>query len=73
MRLAIAVFCLVASLWASAQESLPGQRETFNRAWQAAASGNRADFESLMPTLRGYLLYPYLQYEDLRQRRAQVA
>jgi len=73
MRLAIAVFCLVASLWASAQESLPGQRETFNRAWKAAASGNRAEFESLMPTLQGYLLYPYLQYEDLRQRRAQVA
>jgi len=73
MRLAMAALFLAASLLASAQDSLPGQREAFSRAWQAAAGGNRSDFESLMPTLQGYLLYPYLQYEDLRQRRARVA
>jgi soluble lytic murein transglycosylase len=73
IRLAVAVLCLAASLWASAQEPLPVQREAFGRAWQAAAGGKRSEFESLMPTLQGYLLYPYLQYEDLRQRRAQVA
>lgn len=48
------------------------QRAEFSRAWQAAARGNRADFEQLMPGLRGYLLFPYLQYEDLRFRRASV-
>jgi len=73
MRLTVAVLCLAASLLASAQELLPSQREAFSRAWQAAASGRRGDFESLMAPLQGYLLYPYLQYEDLRQRRAQVA
>ncbi len=26
----------------------------------------------MLPTLQDYLLYPYLQYEDFRQRRAQV-
>jgi len=47
--------------------------EKFSTAWRAAAHGRRADFEQLMPELEGYLLYPYLQYEDLRYRRAKVA
>jgi soluble lytic murein transglycosylase len=49
------------------------QREDFSRAWRAAAHGKRADFEQLMPGLQAYLLYPYLQYEDLRYRRARVS
>ncbi|MCJ7557615.1 MAG: hypothetical protein MUP90_11985, partial [Gammaproteobacteria bacterium] len=48
------------------------QREDFSRAWQAAAGGNRAEFERLMPGLKDYLLYPYLEYEDFRYRRAHV-
>lgn len=44
--------------------------EKFSTAWQSAARGSRADFQRLMPELRDYLLYPYLQYEDLRFRRA---
>ena len=51
----------------------PSQRENFSRAWWAAAHGKRADFEQLMPGLQDYLLYPYLQYEDLRYRRAIVS
>ncbi|RPH97714.1 MAG: hypothetical protein EHM68_07370 [Lysobacterales bacterium] len=50
----------------------PAQREAFIRAWQAAARGERSRFEQAMPGLRDYLLYPYLRYEDLRHRRAQV-
>ena len=73
MRLATALFCLAAAVLASAQEAPSGQREAFGRAWQAAASGQRSEFETLLPTLQGYLLYPYLRYEDLRQRRALVA
>ena len=46
--------------------------ESFYRAWQAARSGNRDQFHQLMPGLQDYLLYPYLQYEDLRFRRATV-
>jgi len=73
MRLATVLFCLAAAVLASAQEAPSAQREAFGRAWQAAASGQRSEFETLLPTLQGYLLYPYLRYEDLRQRRALVA
>lgn len=48
------------------------EREEFSKAWKSAASGNRADFDQLMPNLRDYQLYPYLKYEDLRYRRARV-
>ena len=48
-------------------------REAFTAAWNAARNGKRADFESAMPGLRDYLLYPYLQYEDLRYRRSRVS
>jgi soluble lytic murein transglycosylase len=47
-------------------------RESFTRAWQAAARGDRAAFEQGLSGLQGYLLYPYLQYEDLRHRRSRV-
>lgn len=46
------------------------ERERFSRAWNAASRGERKVFLQLMPTLTDYLLYPYLQYEDLRFRRA---
>ncbi len=47
-------------------------QERFSRAWNAASHGEREVFRQLMPTLEDYLLYPYLQYEDLRYRRAGV-
>lgn len=47
-------------------------RERFSRAWKAASHGEREVFRQLMPSLEDYLLYPYLQYEDLRYRRASV-
>ncbi len=57
----------------AAENPEPTQREEFSRTWWAAAHGKRADFEQLMPGLRDYLLYPYLQYEDLRYRRGIVS
>jgi soluble lytic murein transglycosylase len=57
---------------AGAQAPSPSDREVFARAWQAASSGKRKEFEQGMAGLQGYLLYPYLQYEDLRFRRARV-
>jgi len=57
----------------AAENPGPGQHEDFTRAWWAAAHGKRADFEQLMPGLKDYQLYPYLQYEDLRYRRALVS
>ncbi|MGK2924681.1 MAG: transglycosylase SLT domain-containing protein [Lysobacterales bacterium] len=47
-------------------------REAFSEAWQAAARGDRGTFNQMLPGLRGYLLFPYLQYEDLRHRRERV-
>jgi soluble lytic murein transglycosylase len=48
------------------------QQEQFKRAWQAATRGQRDVFDQLMPGLTDYVLYPYLQYEDLRHRRGSV-
>ena len=48
------------------------QLHDFSLAWQAATRGRRKEFERLMPGLEGYLLYPYLQYENYRYRRASV-
>ncbi|MDT8319897.1 MAG: transglycosylase SLT domain-containing protein [Xanthomonadales bacterium] len=56
-----------------AADSEADQRRDFERAWRAAAGGDRALFSQLMPGLQNYRLYPYLQYEDLRHRRARVA
>ena len=79
-RLAIVLLTLLAGLlplMAIAQQAA-GQgtglqdRERFSRAWNAASHGEREVFRQLMPTLEDYLLYPYLQYEDLRYRRAVV-
>ena len=46
--------------------------EQFSRAWEAAAHGQRDVFHQSMQALQGYILYPYLQYEDLLFRRAGV-
>jgi len=71
---AMLVFLLAGAAGAQAAAQAPAvtDREAFTRAWQAAASGNRTVFEQLKTGLQGYSLYPYLQYEDLRFRRARV-
>lgn len=48
------------------------QRSQFMAAWEAARTGDRDAFERDMDGLQDYLLYPYLQYEDYRHRRARV-
>jgi soluble lytic murein transglycosylase len=55
------------------QASSLQDREQFTRAWEAASHGRRDVFLQLLPTLEDYMLHPYLQYEDLRYRRAGVA
>lgn len=67
------VCCLVSPCPLAADAKTDLQREEFGLAWRAAAEGKRDVFNQLMPTLQDYLLYPYLQYEDLRFRRAQVS
>ena len=62
------ITCLAAPLWADDRS----ERERFSRAWWAAAHGKRPEYRKLMAGLNGYLLFPYLQYEDLRFRRSSV-
>ena len=64
--------------WAAANENPATdpslkQAEAFYQAWEAARTGDRARFHLLMAGLQDYLLFPYLQYEDLRFRRNTVA
>jgi soluble lytic murein transglycosylase len=73
LGLAVGCFCLLMAGVLLAQEDPSAQREAFARAWKAAARGDRDEFDALFAGLQGYLLYPYLQYEDLRNRRSQVA
>lgn len=46
--------------------------ERFKTAWEFAEKGDHTAFNQVKNTLQDYVLYPYLQYEDYRNRRAQV-
>ena len=76
-RLRTALCCLLAAFGTVfppfAQADDDALRGAFSAAWDAARAGRRDEFERLLPTLGTYLLFPYLQYEDLRHRRAQVS
>lgn len=67
----LALVLLLLSLPVLAQPADP-ELEQFKLAWEAARRGDRAGFEQIKAGLGSYLLYPYLQYEDLRFRRATV-
>lgn len=61
---------IAASSLAIADPATP--RERFTAAWQAAGRGDQAALEHALTDLQAYPLHPYLQYEDLRRRRATV-
>ncbi len=48
------------------------QLEQFKSAWAAAKKGDHASFNQIKDTLQDYVLFPYLQYEDYRNRRANM-
>ena len=73
LPLAILPFQILVADDIAFHDSGQSQREQFALAWDAAKRGQRDMFHSLMPGLADYVLYPYLQYEDLRHRRASVA
>lgn len=51
----------------------PGQElEQFKTAWGAASTGDHVRFRRIKDTLQDYVLFPYLQYEDYRNRRGDV-
>ena len=46
------------------------EMEQFKSAWDAAKQGDHVSFRNISDSLNDYVLYPYLQYEDYRNRRA---
>ena len=46
--------------------------EQFKSAWTAASKGDHATFNKIRKTLSGYILFPYLQYENYREQGARV-
>jgi soluble lytic murein transglycosylase len=69
----LALCCLFSPPVRAADDPLVAERGAFTEAWRAAGQGDRDTFEKAMSGLQDYLLYPYLQYEDLRHRRTQVS
>jgi soluble lytic murein transglycosylase len=67
------VLFLSFNLAAQQQASNSSQLAEFQAAWKSASSGDRSTFENIKNTLSGFVLYPYLQYEDYRFRRKSVA
>jgi len=57
----------------AAGNATDAELEQFKAAWTAASRGDHASFRQLSSGLQDYLLYPYLQYEDYRNRRRSVA
>lgn len=62
--LAVAVGLVFISVVAKA-DSLENQRQRYQQIKQAWNVGDRAEIARLMPTLKDYPLYPYLQYREL--------
>ena len=65
-------FFAVSSLAVAAGRPADYQLEQFKIAWDAARTGDHDSFSQIKDSLQDYLLFPYLQYEDYRNRRASV-
>jgi len=48
------------------------EREQFKLAWDAAKRGDHDSFRQIKADLKDYVLFPYLQYEDYRNRRRNI-
>ena len=66
------VLLMVCGLWVVDGRASDAQSELFKQAWGAAGKGDQDTFRRLKGNLASYPLYPYLQYEDFRERRAVV-
>lgn len=63
----IFIGCTLLFAQAVRAESSAGQREAFQQAYAALKAGKTSVFASLPASLRQYPLYPWLEYEYLRQ------
>ncbi|MDN5450510.1 MAG: murein transglycosylase, partial [Enterobacterales bacterium] len=64
--------CLVAVSGSSFADSLDAQRQRYLQVKQAWDSNQMMTVNQLMPTLRDYPLYPYLEYRQLTQDLGQA-
>ncbi|ARZ02335.1 murein transglycosylase [Yersinia ruckeri] len=70
--LAIGV-CLATASGVASADSLDAQRQRYQQVKQAWDSNQMATVEQLLPTLRNYPLYPYLEYRQLTQDLSQIS
>lgn len=71
-RLLAVGLCLTAFSGAALADSLDAQRQRYQQIKQAWDSNRMDVVAQLMPTLRDYPLYPYLQYRELTQDLSQA-
>ena len=69
--LAVFVFMINTQVLASGSAT-DAEREQFKIAWAAAGRGDHDRFSQIKSSLQDYVLFPYLQYEDYRNRRSKV-
>lgn len=69
LAITFCVFDLPAIASASATDT---ELEQFKTAWEAAKQGDHDRFIQIKDQLQDYVLFPYLQYEDYRNRRSNV-
>ncbi|WP_168709738.1 murein transglycosylase [Brenneria roseae] len=72
-RYAIAAICLAGASGHVLADSLDEQRQRYQQVKQAWDSNQLDTVAQLMPTLRNYPLYPYLEYRSLTQDLTQVS
>jgi len=65
--------CLLINTSFAAKAKTDPQLEQFKLAWAAASRGDHVEFRRISNSLQDYVLYPYLQYEDFRSRRASIS
>lgn len=70
---AIAAVCLAGASGHALADSLDEQRQRYQQVKQAWDSNQLDTVAQLMPTLRNYPLYPYLEYRALTQDLTQVS
>lgn len=69
---AIALMCLIGAAHGARADSLDAQRQRYQQIKQAWDNNQQDTVAALMPTLRAYPLYPYLEYRSLTQNLAQL-
>ncbi|KAA9002688.1 murein transglycosylase [Affinibrenneria salicis] len=71
-RVVVAALCLTGLSMAAQADSLNEQRQRYQQVKQAWDNNQQDVVAQLMPTLRDYPLYPYLEYRALTQNLSQV-